>query len=143
MKPGEKEITNPCRLDDPNLNPCVVIMADRVPTGGKVTGLEPGSGVVTPSNHSRDLDGGSGESLLRADSSVSYYGNQPNSKGGYLNDDIYVNNAGVLGGEPCNTMKDGKSADDGSYDTVITPYPSRDKAAAAQSQPSSATSQRR
>jgi hypothetical protein len=92
---------NPAKLSDPNLNPGLVIMADRNP-GGPV-------GKYPPSNHSAD-----GECLLKKDCSVMFFKGTRRSGAGYAGDDIYTNAAGQAGGMPRN-----------GNDTSISPSPSR------------------
>ena len=110
--------TNPANPSNPNCAAGLVIFADRNPGGSVTSGTT--SVPRTPSNHVQD-----GETILRKDSTVTFYKNINDSKAGYGNpkkgipkDDIYVNNAGVAGGLPQNSPA---STLDGAWDTSITP----------------------
>jgi hypothetical protein len=98
------------KLSDANLAPALVIFADRNP-GGSVNAQR------IPSNHPR----WSGESILKKDSSVTFYKSSADSKCGAKGDDIYVNTAGLAGGVPI----DPKDKELAGTDTSITPVPSK------------------
>ena len=108
--PYDKTATvNPANPGSANAVAGLVVLADRNP-GGSVTS---GANAKTPSNHTQD-----GETVLRKDSTVTFYKNANDSRAGFNRDDIYVNNASTVAGFPQDTSA---TTHDGTYDTSITP----------------------
>jgi prepilin-type N-terminal cleavage/methylation domain-containing protein len=104
------------KLSNPNLNPSIIIMADRNP----ITGAAYSSPRQAPANHSSD-----GMATLRRDSSVSFFKVNTSATGGstygagYSGDDIYTS------GVTTNGAGSGFAVPTSDSDTVITPVPSR------------------
>ena len=102
---------NPCDPVSANMDEKAVIMAERNP-GGAVS--ENGT-KIKPSNHPND-----GMNVLYRDGHVEFYPKTTDSKAGKDGDDIYVNNAGIIG--PPTARPDVKGSE--AFDTIIVPaYP--------------------